>query len=269
MENTILKGDCLEIMESLESGTVDLVYADPPFYSQRDYGEFTDEWESFDAYLGFIEKRLIQMHRLLKPTGSVYLHCDPTASHYIKVVMDGIFDRKNFRNEIIWCYSRPSAPGQRQLSRTHDVIFWYSKGKEWVFNVDAIRTSYSDSSLRRKGYKSNNLFGNKDGKSEIVTLNDLGKFPEDWFYLISLRGNFKEYVGYPTQKPLALLDRIIKASSNEGGVVLDPFCGSGTTLVAADRLGRKWVGIDENEKAVELAGERIEKSRKGKQRLLK
>lgn len=181
-------------------------------------------------------------------------------SHYLKLVLDAIFGRKvggrsggAFRNEIVWCYSRPSSPKQRQLSRVHDIIFWYTKGEEWVFNPDLIRQAYAASSRAREGYSGQS----SKIASDSVELNTKGKFPENWIYIPPLKGNSREHVGFPTQKPLALLDRIIQVSSNEGASVFDPFCGCATTLVAADRLNRDWIGIDISPKASELVVERI------------
>ena len=192
------------------------------------------------AYLSYMVERLVQMKIILKPTGSIYLHCDPTYSHYIKIIMDGIFGQENFRNEIVWCYSRPSAPSQRQLSRVHDIILWYSKGSEWIFNPDDIRQPYAKSSRKREGYVANT---SKVAQGS-VQLDKNGKFPESWIEIPPLKGNSHEYLGYPTQKPLKLLHRIIKASSNPGNIVFDPFCGCGTTLEAAQQLKRGWIGID-------------------------
>ena len=198
--------------------------------------------EDTAAFLCFLSVRLIEMHRILKETGSIYLHCDPTASHYIKMCMDAIFGKKNFRNEIVWCYTRMSAKGQRKLSQAHDLIYWYSKGSEWIFNVDQIRLPYAEGSKNREGHTLNRL-GSGYSKEGKTVLNPLGKFPEDWLtHIPYLRGN--ERTGSPDQKPLALYERIIKASSNEGDLVLDPFCGCATTIIAADNLKRRWVGID-------------------------
>ena len=285
-------GDNLPIMRGMNSESVDLIYLDPPFNSKTNYAapigseaagaEFKDTWtlseldiawidlietrhpalnrviqaamtKSDKSYLVYMAVRLLELKRILKNTGSIYLHCDPTMSHYLKLMMDAIFGRRNFRNEIVWCYSRPSAPKQRQLSRVHDIIFWYSKGEIWVFNPDPIRQPYAESSKDRDGYSAN--------KSKVadgtVQLDSRGKFPESWIYIPPLKGNSKESVGYPTQKPLKLLDRIIKASSNPDNIVFDPFCGCATTLVAADRLQRQWIGIDISSKAVDLVINRI------------
>ena len=192
------------------------------------------------AYLVMMAIRLVEMHRILKDTGSLYLHCDPTASHYLKIVLDAIFGTNNLRNEIVWCYSRPSAPKQRQLSRVHDIIFWYSKGEQWIFNPDQIRQPYAESSRAREGYSAQA----SKVASGSVELDANGKFPESWIYISPLKGNSREYMGYPTQKPRSLYERIIRASSNKGDLVLDPFCGCGTTLMAAEELNREWIGID-------------------------
>ncbi|MCG9133632.1 HNH endonuclease, partial [Candidatus Poribacteria bacterium] len=194
-------------------------------------------------YLMAMTIRLIEMHRILKPTGSIYLHCDPTASHYLKLVMDAIFEKENFRNEIVWCYRGGGVP-KNDFSRKHDIILRYSKTEDVTFNIDDIRIPYSvsvmESSESRydKSYRGNNVYSG-------YRPNKLGKHPEDWWTIQPLMpSDKKERTGYPTQKPLKLLERIIKASSNEGDVVLDPFCGCATACVAAEKLRRQWVGID-------------------------
>jgi site-specific DNA-methyltransferase (adenine-specific) len=206
------------------------------------------------AYLPYMAQRIIEMHRVLKSTGSLYLHCDPTASHYLKILLDEIFGKNSFRNEIVWCYKRPSAPGQKQLPRLHDTIFWYSKGKKWTFNGEQIRVPYAQSSIDRAGYAAN-VSRMTDGG--VVELKEGGKLPEDWWDIPMLKGNSREATGYPTQKPLAVLHRIIKISSNEEDVVLDPFCGCATTCVAAQQLDRKWIGIDIEKQSVKILIERL------------
>ena len=209
------------------------------------------------AYLISLTLRIYEIHRVLKPTGSFYLHCDQTCGHYIKVLLDSIFTPKGgeIRNELVWAYSRMAAKGQKQLSRCHDTIFWYSKSEKWKFNVDKIRLPYAESSKARAGYKKTNLGGGSP-KSEICELNEIGKFPEDWIQIPFIRG--KEYLGYQTQKPEALLERIILASSNEGDVVLDAYCGCGTTVAVAHRLNRKWLGVDISYQAISLIIKRFE-----------
>ena len=209
------------------------------------------------AYLISLALRVSEIQRILKPTGSFYLHCDTTCGHYIKILLDSVFISKggDIRNEIIWAYSRMAANGQKQLSRCHDTIFWYAKGKKWTFNVDKIRLPYSESSKARAGYKKTNLGGGSP-KSEICELNEKGKFPEDWIQIPFLRG--KEYLGYQTQKPESLLERIILASSNEGDVVFDAYCGCGTTVAVSQKLKRKWIGIDISYQAISLIIKRLE-----------
>ncbi len=188
------------------------------------------------AYLVNMTLRLIEIHRLLKATGSVYLHCDPTASHYLKVLMDALFGRENFRNEIIWCYRGGGVP-RRDFARKHDLILRFTKGDEYVFNPQY--TEYSQASV--------DLVARRGGVSIDDRERDLerGAHMNDWWSDInSLQTWSPERTGYPTQKPVRLLERIILSSTNEGDLVLDPFCGCGTTMVAAERLRRSWVGID-------------------------
>jgi len=204
------------------------------------------------AYLAMMAIRLIELHRVLKPTGSIYLHCDPTASHYLKLLLDGVFGARNFRNEIIWCYTGPGSPGMRQFMRKHDNIYWYSKGDTWTFNADAVRVAHSEKT--KQNYKPG-LVGSGFVEADHL-IHEKGKVPEDyWAYAIAPRG--KEYLGYPTQKPIKVLERIIAASSNEGDVVLDPFCGCGTAVHAAQKLGRQWIGIDVTHLAISLIEKRL------------
>ena len=214
--------------------------------------------DGMGAFMCFMAVRLLAMRRVLKPTGSIYLHCDPTASHYLKAVMDAIFGWRNFRNEIVWCYRGGGVP-RTEFARKHDLILRYAKGKAVTFNVDAVRIPYSESVMSSpasrydKSYRSNKTYSG-------YRPNERGKHPEDWWPIQPLMPSDKtERLGYPTQKPLTLYERMILASSNEGDVVLDPFCGCATTLVAAERLGREWVGIDIWERAHEVVVERLER----------
>ncbi|MCG8621824.1 MAG: site-specific DNA-methyltransferase [Proteobacteria bacterium] len=194
--------------------------------------------EGLQPYLTYMTYRLVDMRRVLKSTGTIYLHCDPTASHYLKTIMDCIFGHENYRNEIIWGYTGPSAT-KKNFPRKHDVILRYSKSDKWVFNHDAIRIPYAESSIERGKYGLDKSWGDSEGG----WINEHGKIPESyWVDIPIVRG--EESLQYPTQKPLALLERIIKVSSNEGDFVLDPFCGCATTMEAAHNLGRKWMGID-------------------------
>ncbi len=206
------------------------------------------------AYLVHMTLRIVEIHRVLKPTGSFYLHCDPTASHYLKLVCDAVFCGQggNFINEIIWCYTGPGSPGMRQFNRKHDDIFWYSKGPKWTFNVDNVRAPHSGKT--KENYKKGLVGSGFVGADHVI--HELGKVPETWWQMaIAPRG--KEYLGYPTQKPEALLERIIRASSNEGDVVLDAYCGCGTTVAVAQRLGRRWIGIDITYQSISLILKRL------------
>ena len=193
------------------------------------------------AYLSYMVQRLVVMKRLLRDTGSIYLHCDTTASHYIKVMMDGIFGHGQFRNEIVWSYRRWPTPS-RKYQTMHDVILFYAASANNTFNVDY--EPVSESYLKR--FKGNTQVLDPETKTRKLAVDKPTKgMPQrDVWDMSILAGSSKERLGYPTQKPLALLDRIIKASTNEGDMVLDPFCGCATTIEAAHRLGRKWIGID-------------------------
>ena len=204
------------------------------------------------AYLSMMAPRLVELRRALKPTGSIYLHCDPTASHYLKMLMDAVFNARTFRNEIAWCYHGPGSPGMRQFMRKHDVILWYARGPVWTFNADAVRMPHSPKTLAN--YKKGLVGSGFTGADHVI--HQKGKVPEDWWPMaIAPRG--KEYLGYPTQKPEALLERIIQASSNQGDIVLDPFCGCGTTIAVAQRLKRRWIGIDITHLAITLIKHRL------------
>jgi len=248
--NQIIHGDNLSIMQSISPCSVDLIYADPPFFTQRNFKQFNDKWGDLQSYIGWMVPRLKEMYRLLKPTGSIYLHCDWHAVHYLKVEMDRIFGYDNFRNEIIWSYFGPGSPKMKQFNRKHDTILWYSKGKNWTFNRNDVVMPHAESTKKRFEYK--NPFPGKQG------LPAGGKTPEDWWPDIAIVARSKtENLGYPTQKPETLLERIIKASSNEGDIVLDPFCGCGTSCAVAQKLNRQYIGIDNNIEAVNLSKNRL------------
>ena len=202
--------------------------------------------EDTAAFLCFLSVRLLEMHRILKDIGSIYLHCDPTASHYIKMCMDAIFGKKNFRNEIVWAYTGPGSPGMKQFNRKHDTIFWYNKGKSWIFNNDAVRIPHKRLNTNKKGA----MIAAALTPEERDTYLERGKVPETWWPDFSPVGRIpSERTGSPDQKPVALYERIIKASSNEGDIVLDPFCGCATTIIAANNLKRRWIGIDRRKDA--------------------
>ncbi len=209
------------------------------------------------AYLVSMTVRIAEIHRVLKPTGSFYLHCDPTASHYLKLVIDAIFCPRGgeFRNEIIWCYTG-GGRSRDDFAHKHDCIFRYAKGKRVTFNADTIRVDYNLDTSKRTSPKA---WGSHQGSHKTYAPNPAGKVPEDWWQLSPINSQSKERLGYPTQKPEVLLERIIKASSNEGDVVLDAFCGCGTTIAVAERLNRQWVGIDITYQSISLILRRLEK----------
>jgi DNA modification methylase len=244
---------------------VDLIYLDPPFFSNKHYEviwgdeaevrSFEDRWEGgIEVYIAWMRERLMELYRVLKPTGSIFLHCDWHAAHRLRVLLDAIFQPRNFRNEIIWCYYGPGSPRMGQFNRKHDNIYWYANGREWTFNRDAVRIPHSDKT--RANYKEGLVGSGFEGAEHLI--HEQGKVPEDWWPIaIAPRG--AEYLGYPTQKPEALLDRIIRAASKPGDIVLDPFCGCGTTIAVAHRLKREWIGIDISPTAVGLMKWRMEK----------
>ncbi len=258
--NQLILGDCLEVMKELPDECVDLIYLDPPFFSNRNYeviwgdaGEvrsFKDRWSGgIDHYIGWLKERVEGMYRLLKPTGSIYLHCDWHANAHIKVdILEKIFGRNNFKNEIIWRYSSGGA-SKKFYSRNHDTIYFYTKSKKYTFNPNYIRVPRTEEVIRRIN----------TGSKNATRAENLDKLPEDIFEIQYLNAMAKERIGYPTQKPEALLERIILASSNEGDVVLDPFVGGGTTVAVADRLKRKWIGIDQSVQAVKVSEIRLDK----------
>jgi site-specific DNA-methyltransferase (adenine-specific) len=345
MENTLYYGDNLPILRHyIASASVDLVYLDPPFNSQRSYNvlfkdesgqyseaqiaAFDDTWhwsdataETFNelvtnctpevsnlisalrsfiganqmmAYLVMMAARLVELHRVLKPTGSLYLHCDPTASHYLKIILDTIFGPENFRNEIVWQRTNVHSDS-KTWSNVSDIIFFFTKSGSFIWNPiyvphtqeyveskyryhDADGRSYTLDNMTSPNPRPNMMYewkghasppnGWRYSKETMATLDAQGRiwYPDDkakrprlkryldemsgrllsnvWTDIFPINSQAAERLGYPTQKPLALLDRIINASSNAGDVVLDPFCGCGTTITAAQKLGRCWVGID-------------------------
>lgn len=289
MTNTLWTGDNLYVLTGMNSESVDLIYLDPPFNSKRTYSapvgsksagaSFKDMWtwndvdeahleNLFDnypalvryiesigalhgkpmmAYITYMAQRIMEMHRILKPTGSLYLHCDPTASHYLKLILDRVFGKNNFQNEIAWCYKN-GGTSKKWFSRKHDIIFFYSKSNKYNYNhipiknyVDSIRSTNEGLGIQ------------KDIEGRFWRLSA----PRDWWEISALGNREKERTGYPTQKPVRLMTRIIEASSNEGDVVMDPFCGCATTCVAAQKLNRQWIGIDIEKKAASVLVDRL------------
>lgn len=285
---TLFIADNLPILRGIDSETIDLIYLDPPFNTNKEYkapigspaegASFKDIWTDKDVendwhgeiaethqhlyeiiqasqavydksmriYLTAMAVRLFEMHRILKPTGSIYLHCDPTASHYLKLLMDSLFGKENFRNEIVWYYKNASR-GKRIFAKSHDLIFWYSCSDNFIFNRDKILMPY-ESGMTQWRYE-------QRGKEAPK-----GKTPDDVLTMPALNTMAKERTGYPTQKPLALLERIIETSTNENDVVLDPFCGCATACVAAEQLQRQWIGIDISPDAEDITKLRLQEA---------
>ena len=207
--------------------------------------EATEHCHSQDiaAFLCFLSVRLLEMYRVLKPTGSIYLHCDHTANAYIRMAMDAIFGAKNFRNEIVWCYTGPSNT-PRWFPRKHDTIWFYAKSKETKFHGDNVRRPFKVPYAPARGIYGAKIWEDTEKKRRI---HERGTIPADWWadgFLSNISAYKSELTGSPDQKPLALYERIVLASSNKGDLVLDPFAGYATTLIAARDHGRRWVGID-------------------------
>ncbi len=278
----------------IEPESVDLIYLDPPFFtgkvqkgiakwqpgamevsyedSKKFWGDTekvktmrnkAPEWlqhialqrPDFASYLYYMMVRLQACHRVLKPTGSIYLHCDEKASHYLKMIMDEIFGFDNFKNELIWCYKGGNAT--KKFRKKHDIILFYVKSNKYTFNNDKIRIPYSDKILNIVKRDTNDKLYYETGQNTEgkIYLHPNGQLPYDWWDDIpsSTASHGKEMVGYPTQKPLSLLKRIINASSNEGHIILDPFCGCGTAIIASQELNRNWIGIDISKDAYEIS----------------
>lgn len=272
---TLYHKDNLEIMRGMNSKTVHLIATDPPFKKNRDFhatpdslvagAKFSDRWKWDDdvhpewtdqieddwpavhalinaakisygmdmaAFLCWLGVRLMEMRRILRDDGSIYLHIDHTAHAYVKTLMDGIFGKKNFRNEIVWWY-KTGGVSKQWFGRKHDTILFYSKSATYKFNPQKEKSYIS----HKYGFSNVEIQEDAQGFYTMVGMRDVWDIP-------ALRGNQPETTGYPTQKPLALYERIIKASCNPGDIVLDPFCGCATTPIAAERLGRRWIGID-------------------------
>ena len=211
------------------------------------------------SYLCMMAVRLLEMRRVLKDTGSIYLHCDPTAGHYLKLLMDSIFGQRNFINEVIWYYRGAGIP-KTARSRRHDILLWYAKENgSHYFDPNPIRQPYAEATVERFSHYIGNVRGGTDFGQQ--RLNPKGKHPDDVItHIQPIAPSAKARIGYPTQKPIELLEDIIASSSDEGDLVLDPFCGCATACVAAENLGRRWVGIDISPKAVELVNMRLQQT---------
>jgi DNA modification methylase len=273
--NRLIEGDNLAVMAALLPewrGRLDLIYADPPFMSGKRYaarigrdedsrkpdewllGEgYDDRWTDPDAYLTMMYERLWLMRELLSERGALYLHADWHASHYLRLLLDELFGAEHLLNEIAWVYHGPS-PVRRAFNRKHDTILVYTRSDDYIFNADAVRVPYDDSTVKTFASSRKAGFGKVP---DLVR----GKVPEDWWYFPVVARLHAERTGYPTQKPEALIERIVKASSNEGDVVADFFCGSGTVPVVAERLRRRWIACDASSRAIHTTAKRLLQAR--------
>ena len=296
MQNTLHTGDNLPVLWHLEAASVDLVYLDPPFNSGRTHSapdgsraegaRFRDTWpsrnlgvelpealvsrhpaasglvgmvgavhgESMAAYTAYMALRIAELHRVLRDTGSIYLHCDPRAAHCLRMVLDAVFGPDNFINEIVWHYQTGGA-GKRAFPKKHDVILLYGRTGKYTFNPGAATVPRTEKSLKRARNPAGARISGDDTEKTAMDV---------WTDIPALNPMSRERTGYPTQKPLALLRRIIEVSSNPGELVLDPFCGSGTACVAAHQLDRRWLGIDIEESVPALLEERLGGEGEGK-----
>ena len=296
-KNILYYGDNLDVLRRhVADESVDLIYLDPPFNSNSNYNilfaeqsgvkaasqiqAFSDTWRwdqtaakayqevveaggkpsqamqafrqflgdsNMLAYLSMMGPRLMELRRVLKPTGSIYLHCDPTASHYLKMLMDAVFGPENFRNEIVWCYTSPGR-NTKKFKPCHDILLYYTNGEHPTWTNP--QQPLAEATLKVKRLKF------KGQEKEWIRSRDT-KDMVDWWEIIFHTGS-SERLGYPTQKPEKLLERIIKASSNEGDVVLDPFCGCGTAIAVAQKINRRWIGIDITHLAINLIKTRLQ-----------
>ncbi len=315
--NQLILGDNLEILKKLEAETIDLIYLDPPFFSNRNYeviwgdaGEvrsFQDRWSGgIDHYIAWLKERVMEMHRILKPTGSIFLHCDWHANAYIRVeILDKIFGGNNFRNEIIWKRTNSKGLAFTRMAHNCDSIFYYTKTDKFTWrqlyiehsekyledfykfddgdgrkyqladltnpNKDRPNLEYEFLGVKRvwrwtksrmeKAYEDGLIFQNKEGAvprlKRYLDEQEGNPIDDNWIDIVNVNSKSKEGIGYPTQKPEALMQRIIEMASNEGDTILDPFVGGGTTIAVADKLNRQWIGIDQSVQAVKVTEFRL------------
>lgn len=269
--NSVITGDACEVLKNISDNSINLVYLDPPFFSQKEHElssrlngkkySFDDKFSSKDEYISFITPILKEIKRILTNDGSVFLHCDRYASHYLREELDNIFGESNFQSEIIWSYKRWSN-SKKGLLNAHQNIYFYSKTKNFKFNqfyTDYSPSTNIDQILQERARNSNGKSEyKKDSKGNVVLSAEKKGVPlSDVWEIPFLNPKAKERCGYPTQKPVKLIQRIIELVTNDGDIVLDPFCGSGTTCVAAKSLNRKYIGIDKNPDAIELSNKRL------------
>lgn len=284
MNNTynILQGDCLDIVQGIEKNSVNLIYLDPPFLTQKQQSlktrdrksefSYDDLWESHQDYAKFLYDRLAVLHHVLREDGSIFVHCDTHANYIIRAILDHIFGQKNFRSEIIWSYKRWSN-SKKGLLPAHQTIFFYSKTNQFTFNP--IYCNYSESTnidqilQKRTRDEHGKAVYARDNQGEIIPADPKKGVPlSDVWEIPYLNPKAKERIGYPSQKPILLLEQIIELASNSGDLVLDPFCGSGTTIIAAKLLNRSGLGIDISPDAVQISQDRLKTSIKSESLLL-
>ena len=285
--NRIYQGDCLEIMKDIPDNSIQLIYIDPPFGDNSVDKAFGLKWEGtkddiewFKSYFGksvcnlpkgrmsvlsrytrFMRKRLLRMHQLLAEDGSIYVHCDWRVNSYLRIILDDVFGAEDFQREIIWRIGWCSGYKTkiRNWVRNHDTIFYYSKNAD-NFTFNKIYIPYDPSYVRRDGKRPH---GNGYPIEDTWNCNEIDKLNS-----IQIMSFSNEKTGYITQKNENLLERIIRASSNEGDLVADFFCGSGTTLAVAEKLGRKWIGCDVSKEACIISKKRLRKIRHSKRKML-
>jgi site-specific DNA-methyltransferase (adenine-specific) len=267
----VLQGDCLVVLDAIAENSIDLAYLDPPFFTNKVQSlgnrerskqfSFEDVWNDYHDYAEFMLLRLEKVKQVLKTSGSIFVHCDRNANHMIRMMLDEVFGENNFRSEIIWSYKRWSN-AQKGLLPAHQTIFFYSKSENYVFNT--IHTDYSESTnvdqilqKRERDEHGKAVYARHENGDYVQSNPKKGVPLSDVWEIPFLNPKAKERVGYPTQKPLLLLEQIIEIASHPGATVLDPFCGSGTTLVAAKLLGRNSVGIDVSSEATEITKTRL------------
>jgi len=279
----VIHGDCLDILPSFADESIDLIYLDPPFFTNtiqklktRDGSQefsYRDLWENHEEYAKFLFHRLKELKRVLKSDGSIFVHCDKNATHIVKALLDDIFGLKQFQSEIIWYYKRWSN-SKKGLLPSHQTIYFYSKTPHFKFKTlynDYSETTNIDQILQKRiRDKSGKTVYAKDENGNTIQSDSKKGVPlNDVWEIPYLNPKAKERVGYPTQKPILLLERIIEIASNEGDTILDPFCGSGTTLVAGKLNNRKVIGIDISKEAINLTKSRLENPIKSESNLLK
>ena len=249
--------DNLELLKQIDDDLIDLIYCDILYNTGRKFKDYDDNLGTPQQAVEWYEPRLIEMKRVLKNTGSIYMQCDYRLVHYLKVEMDNIFGIKNFRNDIIWCY-RSQGFTKKQWSKKHDNILYYTKSNNWTFNAEDVRESeIAESTMKRWGKEIEERGMVPSKRNGKIYWNSPYSLPRDWWQINVLPQAHSEKVGYDTQKPKALAEKIIKASSNKNDVVADFFCGSGTNLVVAKELGRQYIGCDINQRAVDITNQRL------------